>query len=94
MPGAFRPQTAEKTMTRYTPTYASNAFAHAQYEAPMQASESAAVRTLKTTGTSIEDYGRRNQPFEKPTFWQTMKEAAGKVSKREIVKAHDANCPH
>lgn len=94
MPGAFRPQTAEKTMTRYTPTYSSNAFAHAQYEAPVQATESAATRTLKTTGTSIEDYGRRNQPFERPTFWQTMKEAAGKTIKREVVKAHDANCPH
>ena len=94
MPGVFRPQTADKAMTRYTPTYSSNAFAHAQYEAPIQATESAAVKTLKTTGTSIEDYGRRNQPFEKPTFWQTFKEAAGKGIKREVVKQHDANCPH
>lgn len=92
MPAPFRPQTADKVMTRYTPTFSSNAFAHAQYEAPIQATESAAVRTLKTTGTSIEDYGRRNQPFEKPTFKQVFNEVAARGGiKREIVKQHDAN---
>lgn len=42
----------------------------------MKTSESAAVRTLKTTGTSIEDYGRRNQEFDKAAFKAAHQTAA------------------
>lgn len=45
---------------RYTPTYQSNAFSHAEYKPPTKDVDSAADRTLRTTGTSIEDYGRRD----------------------------------
>lgn len=95
-PAPVRPQTTEAAMTRYTPTYKSNAFAHAQYEAPIKNNESAAVRTLKTTGTSIEDYGRRTQGFDKAAFVAAFA-PAGKVTtnvKKEVVKHDDPNCPH
>lgn len=45
---------------RYTPTYKSNAFSHAEYKPPIKDVDSAADWTLRTTGTSIEDYGRRD----------------------------------
>lgn len=85
-------------MARYTPTYTSNAFAHASYEAPLKTTESAAVRTLKTTGTSVEDYGRRNQKFDKDAFLSAV--TAGRPStaatsyKREVVIEDDPNCAH
>jgi hypothetical protein len=92
-PAPIRPQTQEKAMTRYTPTYVSNAFAHTQYEAPLKNTESAATRTLNSTGTSIEDYGRRNQKFDKNAFMQ----AAGKpgiadLYKMQVIKKDDPNC--
>lgn len=81
-------------MTRYTPTYSSNAFAHAQYQAPLKNTESAAMRTLQNFGTSIEDYGRRNQPFDKNIFKEAF--AAGRPAtatvKTEVVIADDADC--
>lgn len=47
-------------LNRYTPTYKSTAFAHSEYQPPLSAPDSAADRTLRSTGTSIEDYGRRD----------------------------------
>ena len=83
-------------MTRYTPTYSSNAFAHAQYQTPLKNTESAAMRTLQNFGTSIEDYGRRNQPLDKNIFKQAF--AAGRPAtadvKKEVVIAEDADCAH
>ena len=45
-------------MTRYTPTFQSNAFSHSQYQPPVNTTTSAAKVTLEQTGTSVEDYGR------------------------------------
>lgn len=91
-----RPQTQQSATTRYTPTFASNAFGHADYTAPLKNTESAAVRTLKTTGTSVEDYGRRNQEWDKNAFRQAHV-AAGKPQtangfKREVVKVDNGDC--
>lgn len=85
-------------MGRYTATYSSNAFSHAQYEAPVKNTESAATRTLKTTGTSIEDYGRRGHTFDKSALVSAL--TAGKSTGgifnqfREIVRVDDPNCAH
>lgn len=96
-PAQFRPQTQDRTMNRYTPTYSSNAFAHSQYETPLRNNESAASRTLATTGTSIEDYGRRNQQIDKNIFAQATNISAGRpatanIVQREIVHVDDGDC--
>ena len=61
---------------------------------PIQANESAAVKTLKTAGSSIEDYGKRNQPIKNQNFGKKIKVVAEKGIKREIVKQDDPNCPN
>lgn len=84
-------------MTRYTPTYASNAFGHAQYVAPLKNTESAAIRTLNTTGTSVEDYGRRNQKWDAKAYLQSHLPAGrpGTATiQREVVKIDDGDCAH
>lgn len=95
-PAPFRPQTAQATMSRYTPTYASNAFGHADYSAPLHTTESAASRALQSTGTSIEDYGRRNAKWDKNVFVRAhdaVEKAAGvQFTKREIVHVDHADC--
>jgi hypothetical protein len=95
-PAPFRPHTAQATMSRYTPTYASNAFGHAEYKAPLNTTESAADRILKTTGTSVEDYGRRNVKWDKDVFLQAHVAAgrtpASQSYKREIVTGDCADC--
>lgn len=95
-PAPFRPHTAQATMSRYTPTYSSNAFGHAEYKAPLHTTDSAADRILRTTGTSVEDYGRRNVKFDKNAFLQAHVAAgrtpASQSYKREIVIADSADC--
>lgn len=97
-PTKFRPQTQEVTMTRYTPTFSSNAFGHAEYKAPINTTESAAIRTLKTTGTSVEDYGRRGQKWDTEVFKQALapagRAATAGTFKREVIKVEDADCPN
>lgn len=48
------------SLNRYTPTYKSSAFAHTEYQPPLRTTDSAADRILRSTGTAIEDYGRRD----------------------------------
>lgn len=98
-PAPHRPQTEQKILTRYTPTFASNAFGHAEYKTPIKNTESAAIRTLKTSGTSVEDYGRRNQKWDTKAFLQAHLTPAGRPAtantmKREVVKVDDPDCPN
>lgn len=50
----------ERPMTRYTDTFKSNAFSHATYQPPITNNKSAATVVLEKTGTTIEDFGRRD----------------------------------
>lgn len=54
------PAGMEKPMTRYTNTYKSNAFSHATYQPPLTNDKSAATVVIEKTGTTIEDFGRRD----------------------------------
>ena len=54
-----------KQLGRYNDTFKSKVFDHADYE-PLTSKQSAAGRSVREYGTSIEDFGRRVLPPEKP----------------------------
>ena len=92
-----KPVTEKKIMSRYTPTFQSNAFAHSQYETPVKNVESAALRTLKTTGTSIEDYGRRNIDFNRPSSYGGSQATGFTVAptlRRDVLQDTDPTLPY
>lgn len=58
----YEPQAAAPagpSFARYSNTFRSSAFDTTQYRPPVRPGESAGVRAIRETGTSIEDYGRR-----------------------------------
>ena len=59
--GAF----TTKQLGRYNDTFKSKVFDHADYE-PLTSKQSAAGKSVREHGTSIEDFGRRTLPKEKP----------------------------
>jgi len=59
------------SLNRYTPTYKSSAFAHTEYQPPLWTPDSAADRILRSTGTNIEDYGRRDVLPKREELYQS-----------------------